>query len=165
MPVSNRINIEDAWKLLFEKHDILTHIQQDGNFRITANEINTVKEARLMARFDNSSKLPSVFQVNHLSILPITRGEYLIGPYKTHRSIVYEDIEPEQVQIPNLETLDYTNLYSESSALLFAYNSGIIHNIMESVGDVSYTVNGRMSSGTFDFNIQDIHDKKSSKKP
>jgi hypothetical protein len=56
------------------------------------------------------------------------------------------------VSIPNLETLDYTNLYSEASALLFAYNSGIINDVLNSK-DTFYTVSGRMSSGCFNFNI------------
>lgn len=51
--------------------------------------------------------------------------------------------------VPNLQTIDYTNLYSESSALLFAYNSGIIADILG--GEAVFTVNGRMSSGSFSY--------------
>jgi len=152
------ISIEAAWNILFERHDIVNYIQEHGSFRITAAQINTVKEARLMARFDNSLSLPPIFRTNHLSILPVTRGEYLIGPYKTHQPIEYGDIEPQPVIIPNLETLDYTNLYSESSALLFAFNSGIIKDIMNSINNVNFTVNGRMGSGAFSFDIENITD-------
>ena len=54
---------------------------------------------------------------------------------------------------PDCESLDHTNLYSESSALSFAFNSGIIDDIMGGEGAL-YTVNGRMSSGIFDFSIK-----------
>jgi hypothetical protein len=62
-----------------------------------------------------------------------------------------------------LETLDYTNLYSEASALLFAYNSGIIKDIVNSA-NVYYTVNGRMSSGYFDYYISNNSGTKPSQK-
>jgi len=57
--------------------------------------------------------------------------------------------------------LDFTNLYSESSALLFALNSGIIQDVMGS-DKVWFTVNGRMSSGSFDFVINDSVSKNNS---
>lgn len=101
------------------------------------------KAARLMAKFDQSAQLPEVF---NLSILPITRGEYLIGPFQTHEKISYPHVKPTPVEIPELQTLDYTNL------LLFAYNSSIIQDIMGS-DKVAFTVNGRMSSGSFDYYI------------
>ncbi|MHC1734535.1 MAG: hypothetical protein AB9921_02550 [Erysipelotrichaceae bacterium] len=155
--MTNRnISVSAAWVILFERYDILNQVNLNGTYRITSAEINTVKEARLMARFDNIASLPPLFRDNNLSILPVTRGDYLIGRFKTHHQIEYGNIRPLPVAIPDLETLDYTNLYSESSALLFAYNSGIIQDIMESVESVHFTVNGRMSSGTFDFRIKHV---------
>jgi len=152
MQSNGKITIEKAWKLLFEKHNIVSKVLTNGFFKIKASEINTVKEARLMAKFDQSSQLPEVFQNNSLSILPISRGEYIIGNFKTHEKVTYQKLKPQMVSIPFLETLDYTNLYSEASALLFAYNSGIIKDIVNSK-DIHYTVNGRMSSGCFDYLI------------
>jgi hypothetical protein len=152
MENDNKITIDKAWKILFEKHDIASKVSANGFFKIKASEINVIKEARLMAKFDQSTQLPEVFKRNNLSILPISRREYIIGPFKTHEKIVYPTSKPEYVSIPDLETLDYTNLYSEASALLFAYNSGIIKDMVNSA-DVHYTVNGRMSSGCFDYYI------------
>lgn len=149
----NGISVAKAWEELFERHDIVNKVRENGCFRITSTEINTLKEARLMARFDQSSKLPDVFKDNNLSILPVSRGDYLIGPFKTHHKVEYDEVEYIPVQVPNLETLDYTNLYSESSALLFAYNSGIVNDILESISKVYFTVNGRMGSGNFEFSI------------
>jgi len=148
-----KMNIERAWETLFDKHDIVGKVAHEGSFRISSSEINTVKEARLMAKFDHSSQLPEIFQKNKLSILPITRGEYIIGSFATHKRVVYPAVKPTPVEIPDLQTLNYTNLYSEASALLFAYNSGIIKDIMGST-NVAFTVNGRMSSGNFDYAIE-----------
>ena len=149
-----KMNIEQSWEFLFEKHNIVDRVNADGLFRISATEINTVKEARLMAKFDQSSQLPQIFQKSKLSILPVTRGEYVIGRFATHKRVVYPAMKPTHVEIPDLQTLDYTNLYSEASALLFAYNSGIIRDIMGS-SNIAFTVNGRMSSGSFEYNIED----------
>jgi hypothetical protein len=146
------LTINKAWQILFEKHNISSKVSVNGFFKMKSSEINTVKEARLMAKFDQSTQLPDVFQKNDLSILPISRGEYIIGPFQTHEKIMYPKCKPTLVGIPDLETIDFTNLYSEASALLFAYNSGIIKDIVNSA-DIHYTVNGRMSSGCFDYFI------------
>jgi len=155
------ITVDAAWKILFDKHNIPEAVHKDGLFYITSKEINTVKEARLMAKFDQTVLLPKVFSKYKLSILPITRGEYVIGSFATHTDIIYSDIKPIPVQDPQLESLDYTNLYSESSALLFAYNSGIIADFLGAT-KVNFTINGRMSSGSFSYTIADIHDTEKS---
>ena len=144
--------IDKAWEQLFDKHNILSRVSTDGVFRISSTQINEVHEARLMAKFDQSTLLPDAFRSNNLSILPVTRGEYIIGPFQTHEKIIYRPVKPKQVEIPQLETLDSKNLYSEASALFFAYNSGIINDIMGS-DKVQFTVNGRMGSGAFSFSI------------
>jgi len=154
MAARAKMNIEQAWESLFDTLSIVDKVNNDGVYRISAKTINVVKEARLMAKFDQSSQLPQVFQKNKLSILPVTRGEYIIGRFSTHKRITYPAIKPTPVEIPDLQTLNYTNLYSEASALLFAYNSGIIQDILGSPA-VAFTVNGRMSSGTFEYFIND----------
>ena len=140
MAKGKQLTIEQSWEVLFDRHNILSKVNDEGFYQISSTEINTVKEARLMAKFDQSSQLPHVFKDNKLSIVPITRGEYIIGPFATHTPVVYADIKPKYVSIPNLETIDYTNLYSESSALLFAYNSGIIADVMNT-SSIHFTLN------------------------
>ncbi|MDR1350566.1 MAG: hypothetical protein LBJ59_07310 [Zoogloeaceae bacterium] len=156
--VREKIDIEKAWEILFDRHDIAAQVSSNGSFRISANQINSIKEARLMAKFDQSSQLPNIFHKNNLSILPVTRGEYIIGPFLTHEKINYPSVKPEPVEIPKKwQTLDHTNLYSEASTLLFAYNSGIIKDALE-CSEVAFTVNGRMSSGNFDYEIDNRND-------
>ena len=38
------MTINTAWEELFLRHDILSHVAADGVFRISAREINMVKE-------------------------------------------------------------------------------------------------------------------------
>ena len=148
------MTIDDAWEILFDKYNIPEVVSKNGIFYISSREINELKEARLMAKFDQSAQLPEIFRINNLSILPVKRGQYAIGNFATHEEVIYSHTQIKKVDIPDLETIDPSNLYSESSALLFAYNSGIIQDILGS-SKVNFTVNGRMASGEFDFEIND----------
>lgn len=146
--------IDKKWKEIFEKYDILNVIDSKGSFSITSKQINEFKEARLMTKFDHSDNLPDLFSKNNLSILPTTRGSYIIGRYNAYQKMNYShNIETTRIQFPNwLETVDYNNLYSESAVINCAYATGIIQDL---IGDdmVMPTVSGRMSSSTFDFQI------------
>lgn len=158
MARNKAINIEEAWELLFDKYDIAQRVEDDGSYIITSTEINEFKEARLMAKFDSSAQLPRVFKDAKLSILPETRGTYRIGHYKTHEDIVYPNVRPAYVEPPALQSLDHTNLYSEASALSFAFNSGILAAFLDA-DEMNYTVNGRMTSGEFDYHVTDLNSR------
>lgn len=143
-----------AWENLFSRYPILEEIDKNGFFEIAAAQINLERESRLMAKFDFRVNLPQVFQTNNLSILPISRSKYVIGHFDTHLPVKYDgEMEVLPVQIStNIESIDYANLYSESSALLCAYNLGIIDDL---IGEATqFTVSGRMSSGCFEFNVK-----------
>lgn len=147
------MRIDEAWDRLFKRHDIARRVERDGVFRISSAEINTVKEARLMAKFDQSASLPPVFRQHGLSILPVTRGEYIIGAFETHATVPYTRVPVKTIEAPKLDSIDCTNLYSESAALLFAFNSGILADVLET-SPLYFTVGGRMSSGAFSFRIR-----------
>ena len=149
-----KFGIDTAWEILFERHHILDRIAEQGRFVISSAEINTVKEARLMAKFDRSAQLPQIFKRHRLSILPTARGEYVIGPFRTHCPVSYHDARPKTLPVPALETLDPGNLYSEAAALLYCFNSGLFSDLLGS-DQVRFTVNGRMSSGQFGFQVAD----------
>lgn len=144
---------EKAWEILFESHKILEEVDKNGFFEIESVQINKERESRLMAKFDHSVNLPEIFRENHLSILPISRSKYVIGKFCTHFEVKY-DSEIEVIPwpfSPGLESIDYTNLYSESSALHCAFNIGIINDLVGE--ETAYTVSGRMSTESFDFKI------------
>ena len=151
MPSKNDV----AWEALFENHRILDHIEAEGVYQISAGTINELREARLMTKFDHRIQLPSVFKQNELTIQPNSRGTYLIGRFASYFDLPPGDnVAIERIPFPaELETINPQDLYSESAALLCAYNTGILDQLMQE--DVSLTVMGRMSTGRFDYQINE----------
>ncbi len=146
---------DKAWEELFGKYNILQTIQEDGVFTIHSAQINEFREARLMTKFDHKSNLPLLFAENNLSILPITRGSYLISHFDAYQELTSND-HIVRIDFPEyIESLDYENITSEAAAINCAYISGILADFTEDV-DLLPTVNGRMSSNTFTFDINNL---------
>ncbi len=144
-----------AWEKLFETHRIIEHVERDGVYEISAGDINRQREARLMTKFDHHIQLPTLFKQNNFTIQPNSRGTYLIGRFVSYQPVPDdEELEIEEVPFPvHIETINPENIYSESAALLCAYNAGIISRLLEE--EVSLTVLGRMSTGRFNYLIND----------
>ncbi len=143
-----------AWEKIFDKHAILANLDSSNHFQISANEIKEFREPRLMTKFDHKSQLPKLFVDNNLSILPVSRGSYIIGEFKIFHDLTEDNIEIEKISFPHfIESLNYQNITSEATAINCAFISGIINNFTGE--DRLYsTVNGRMSSSCFDFEIE-----------
>lgn len=144
-----------SWEVIFKEENIIKKIKEDGFFEISSSKINEQREARLMTKFDHAVKLPKIFRDNGLTIQPISRGSYVIGtfesyfqlPKKSSTNIIYRELPP------HLETIDPSNIYSESSAILCAFLSEMIDDVLEE--KTNLTVLGRMSTGTFNYQIRD----------
>ena len=150
--MSNSKN-DNAWEKIFDKYKILKEIENKNEFVITAKQINEFREARLMTKFDYSSQLPSLFSDNTLSILPISRGSYIISNFEMFESFDDNEVDIIKMEFPTyLESIDYTNITSESTALNCAYVSGILQHFVAEQ-DLQPTVSGRMSSLSFSFDI------------
>ncbi|MEG1411536.1 MAG: transcriptional regulator [Terrisporobacter sp.] len=109
-----------------------------------------------MAKFDHKSQLPEIFKKHSLSILPMTRGSYIISQFEAYKS--FEDINTEitKVKFPEyIESIDYERITSEAMAINCAYVSGIIADFIEDER-VLPVVSGRMSSLEFEFLINNI---------
>ncbi len=142
-----------AWNKLFEKYEIAENIEKKGSVIINSSSINKYREARLMTKFDYRSQLPKIFARNNYSILPISRGGYIISDFETFKDFETNEIEITKINFPNfLESIDYNNITSESAALNCAYVSGIIQDFVQEE-ELKPTLNGRMSSLSFNFNI------------
>ena len=144
-----------AWKKIFDKYDILQKIKKNGSFNISAAQIKEFREPRLMVKFDHSVNLPQIFMENKLAILPVTRGDYVISRFDLYHK--FEDINSTiiNLSLPDyLQSLSISNIQNEAIALNCAFVSGIIDDFMEDE-DIFPTVSGRMSSGTFLFNVDD----------
>ena len=142
-----------AWKKLFERYNIYEKVNSEGFFEINSSQINKFREARLMTKFDFRSQLPDIFATHNFSILPISRGSYIISNFDTFHNFENTETEITKVNFPNyLESIDFNNITSESIALNCAYVSGIIEDFVEDT-EVKPTISGRMSSLSFDFSI------------
>lgn len=153
---------DKAWEILFEKYNILENIEKYGHFEISSKAINEVREARLMAKFDHTINLPKIFVKHKLSILPITRGDYVIAKFDAYHKFEDSTSEITNYSLPNyIQSLDSNNIPSEAIALNCAVAAGIIEDFLEDDKLVS-TVSGRMGSGVFNFNIDSANDNSSS---
>lgn len=143
-----------AWLQLFDKYHILQRIEEDGFFHISAKQINEFREARLMTKFDQRSNLPPIFKSNNISILPVTRGSYVLGNFEAYHHLAFDKtVETISVPFPHhIESIDYTNIYSENAALNCAFLCGILDDFLGEA--VLPTVSGRMSTGSFHINVR-----------
>ena len=83
---------EEAWEALFAKWEIPARVEAEGRFLISADQIREYREPRLMAKFDHRVNLPQIFAENGLAILPVSRGDYVIGPFEAYCR--FEEDEP-----------------------------------------------------------------------
>ena len=142
-----------AWEKLFAKYDILNEVKVSGLYEISAKKINEFREARLMTKFDHSSNLPTIFEQNNLSILPISRGSYLIGCFEIFHKFNEGEASIQQVILPtDLESINVGNIGSEATAINCAYASNILQYFSEEEHLIP-TVSGRMSSSQFEFYV------------
>lgn len=135
-------------------------IQREGTFKITSQEINKYKEARLMTKFDYVTSLPDIFYDNHLAILPTKRGEYIIGHFDAYQNLNTTDKtllkKRKEIAYPEwIKTIDPAKITSESTIMNIALASGMLQDLFNE-DKIIQTVSGRMSSQHFSFNIQNL---------
>jgi len=155
MCLNKNLSANEAWKKIIDKYNILDEIDKNGCFSIKASQIKEYKEPRLMAKWDSTDSLPDVFKKNKLNILPDSRSSYIISDF-----ILYEEV-PEldehvtqmiQVELPEYESINITNISSEANAINVLIISGILDDFLSSNKNVS-TFNGRMGTGSFNFKV------------
>ena len=144
---------DKAWEKLFAEHNILGEVNKKGYYTITAKDIGKYRESRLMTKFDHRVNLPKLFKDNRLTILPVTRGSYIIGRFENYQKLEYSiknNIKYKNFPF-SIETLDYNNIYSESAAISCASLAGMIEDLINE--DIYLTVFGRMNTDRFSFKI------------
>ena len=151
---------DKAWEKLFNKYKILEEIEKNGEFHISSKQIKEFREPRLMTKFDHEVNLPKIFADNELAILPITRGDYVISSFSAYKKLDPISAEIQRVNAPsNLQSLIPQYIMNEAVALNFASASGILDDFLEDE-DIIPTINGRMGSGEFEFDIETALGKK-----
>lgn len=151
----SKLSPSDAWECLLDKYNIIQNIETKGYHEITASEIKEFKEPRLMAKWDSSESLPSVFKKNKINILPNSRRSYLLSDFKLYQELPKlseKEIDMQKVEIPEYESINIKNITSESNAINLLMLSKILDDFLKEDENVS-TFNGRMGTGQFNFNI------------
>lgn len=148
-----------AWTKIFNDYNVLETIENQGFFLINSSDINKYREARLMTKFDTRLNLPDIFKANKLSILPTSRGGYIISHFEAYKEFEILNDDIINVSFPSyIESIDFNNITSESIAINCAFISGILEDFIED-STILPTVNGRMSSSVFDFYILNSKNK------
>lgn len=148
-----------AWTKIFNDYNVLETIENQGFFLINSSDINKYREARLMTKFDTRLNLPDIFKANKLSILPTSRGGYIISHFEAYKEFEVMNDDIINVSFPSyIESIDFNNITSESIAINCAFISGILEDFIED-DTILPTVNGRMSSSVFDFYILNSKNK------
>jgi len=159
---------DDKWKILFDRHNIVDVVGKVGFFDITATQIKTVREPRLMCKMDFKQSVAKPFKDNDLSILAIKNGIYRIAKTTPFFDIDLAKINSAKITdfaLPKfIETLDHKNITSESQALDAAVASGMLNKLLSEKSFL--TVRGRRYSnnmtltlprnGTNEFQTYDI---------
>lgn len=145
---------DEAWEAIFADREAVDVIAREGRLLISADEIRRYREPRLMAKFDHRVNLPEIFQRHSLAILPVSRGDYVVGPFEAYCRFGEASSPVRRFSLPaSLESLDGGNIPSETIALSCAAASGILSDFLGEETLVP-TVSGRMSSDCFSFTIR-----------
>ena len=153
----SRVSKNDvAWQFLFEKHDMLRHIQEKSFFMISAEQINEFREARLMAKNDTKESLPKLFRQYQLNINAVSNGAYIIFKDPQHKSFLklpdFKELKPEPF-IPRfpfpLDTLEFSPQMPESRAIDFAHYAGLLQHYCGEK-ELVLTTRGRSFSDAFE---------------
>lgn len=148
---------DKAWDSIFERYDIVEQVRKDGVFHITANQIKEFREPRLMTKFDTKESIPKVFGKGRekMSILPDSRGSYVIGYFNTYLEFPEMERRIKHVNFPDyLQTISKTNINSEANVINVLGVTNILEDFL-SESRLVQTISGRMKSGIFDFAIHD----------
>lgn len=149
-----------AWELLFEKYDIKEQVHRNGMYQITADQIREFREPRLMTKFDTKESIPGAFgRGNKMSILPDSRGSYVIGQFAAYLEFPEMERKIKHVDFPDyLETISKTNINSEANVINVMGVTNILEDFLNE-DQLIQTISGRMKSGIFDFSIQNNKDQ------
>lgn len=154
-----------AWKDIIQKYNIIREIERIGSYYISSKQIKEYREPRLMAKFDSSLSLPTVFKENYLNILPVSKSGYVLGKFKLYEpfpSLENFNQKIPQIELPDLETVDIEKITSEANAINVLQMSGILKEFLGISEEQSLysTFNSRMGSGEFTFKV-DTYDSRS----
>lgn len=147
-----------AWATVFDKYKMLDSIKTLGYVDVSAEQLKTVREPRLMGKIDHEENLPDIFKEHDLTILTTSNSSYRVGRFSIFQKLPKWEppsSEVKTISFPiELETLDIKNLTSEPAVLNAAFSSGMLSEFCEE--ELVLTVSGRMRTGEFDFLVDQV---------
>lgn len=146
---------DDAWSEFFNKYDVVNEVISNNVMCVSSCVLNRIRPARLMAKFDCRSDLPKSFVDNKLSILPVSRGKYVIGTFEIFCDLddSGNNVSPTIVEAPKsfLHSIDCNDIRNEAMAINCAFVSGMLGRFTKEK-ELFPTVCGRMGA-SFEFMI------------
>ncbi|MGP5246795.1 type II restriction enzyme [Corynebacterium flavescens] len=158
VPAGQALGLNDiGWLRAFDAQ-LSSEISTAGFARVSAQELKALsgREPRLMAKHDFSTSRPWIFEDLGLSILPLSRSSYLIGPFNLYERFPVSAGVLRTLAIPSgIESLDFSALRSEALVLSAAALSGMIEDFIGGSRLVP-TVAGRMSTGRLPLHLREM---------
>lgn len=149
-----------AWNSVFRALPILDEIKSNGIYCITAKQLSKYgnRQPRLMAKIESIYNLPEIFRDNSLCIMPNrNRGDYVIGHFDAFQDVEFNGTLMKSKTVPVercYDTLDPFNIQREPSAILAAYNNGILDDLIGNPqSGLKMTNFGRTYTEPFTFRI------------
>ena len=150
----------EVWDKIFDSLPVLQEVRSNGNFYITSKDLNQISnrlkgpDARNLVKYDHVSMLPPILRKNRLSLLPVGRGEFLLGPHKIYAHLDDRNLCPiKQLRFPSeLETLQ--RISSETDALMVAFHGQAISEVLGE--PVQLTGGGKEGGPGFDMVVEQI---------
>jgi len=153
---------QEAWKKIFETHDVMAHDFSASPFFISAQEIKEAtrsfvktrnREPRILCKQDTRESRPEIFQKNNLFILPVKNGYYAIlqgegyfdipeitSPLEEYKSSLGFSLETSQVGNSEMQHLD------------FAYANSLVRTLFRD-DSLVLTIRGRKYTPKFTCNV------------
>ena len=156
------------WEAINKKYKVLDRIAKEGFIKISAREISATQEdypnihfePRLLAHFDYKAQQPQLFIDNHISILPLNRGNYVIGAFNPFMTVGKNKQSLDSIEIRKLkERKPLTTItasrpesfINETMGLNYAYAQGVIEDF---IGEpLTATIAGRQRGGVWRYQI------------
>lgn len=147
----------EVWEHIFEQYPVLSAINSEGAFPITSSELNKISkplygpDARNLVKYDHEVSLPPAFRRHNLALLPVGRGDFLIGPYKIYAPLPDKDFVPVRTLEHDDQFESLERISSENDALMVAYYGGAVSRALSE--SVQYTGGGKLGGPAFDMRV------------
>ncbi|WP_024748248.1 type II restriction enzyme, partial [Levilactobacillus namurensis] len=151
-----------AWKILFDKYDIVKEVEDNGFYDISTKQMMRNKDVvalwqqehgskpipdnRNILKFDFSTDLPNIFKEYRLQIMPIGKNTYRIAPFDMYQPLPNKTMPIMPITSPiKIASLDFNKITTEPNAQTVAEITGMLTYIFHDLDSENRTVVGTLS--------------------